>query len=126
MNAPSRERLEADVRRALTHLPEEYVRDLAGVLERLIAALEPERIYVFGSQARGEATPDSDVDLLLVVPRSDLPSHQRDQMAYHAVGPHLVALDLMVWTNAEFERRRSVVSSLPATVLREGRLLFAA
>ncbi|MGH2458725.1 MAG: nucleotidyltransferase domain-containing protein [Chloroflexota bacterium] len=126
MGDTEREILEAAVGRTLPHLPEETVRDLAGVLDRLIGALRPERIYVFGSQARGQAMPDSDVDLLLVVPGSDLPAHQREQMAYHAAGRHSVPLDLMVLTHAEFERRRTVVSSLPATVVREGRMLYAA
>lgn len=126
MSDPSCESLEAAVRRALPHLPDENVVDLAAVLERLIAALHPEQIYVFGSQARGEATPDSDVDLLLIVPHSELPGHQRDQAAYHAAGPHLVSLDLLVLTREEFERRRPVTSSLPATVVREGRTLYAA
>lgn len=126
MSAPSREALEAAVRLALPHLPEGTVVDLAAVLERLIAAIHPERVYVFGSQARGEATPDSDVDLLLIVPHSELPGHQRDQAAYLAAGPHLISLDLLVLTREEFERRRSVASSLPARVAREGRMLYAA
>ena len=126
MSDQSRERLEENIRQALPHLPGENAWDLANVLHRLIAALQPEQIYVFGSQARGEATSNSDVDLLLIVSHSDLPGHQRDQMAYHAAGPHLDALDLLVLTREEFERRRSVVASLPATVVREGRTLYAA
>ena len=99
---------------------------LAEIVRRLVAALSPERIYLFGSKARGEAGPDSDYDLLVVVPSSDLPGHRRDQLAYRAVRGVGAAKDLLVWTREEFDSRSQVVCSLPATVLREGRLLYAA
>ncbi|TMF00601.1 MAG: nucleotidyltransferase domain-containing protein, partial [Chloroflexi bacterium] len=59
----------ADARSALQErigdeLPRLSPRDtveLAGIVERLVEALRPERIYAFGSHARGDATPDSDV-----------------------------------------------------------------
>ena len=41
---------------------------LAEVLGRLVAAYRPECVYLFGSVARGDAGPDSDYDLLVVVP----------------------------------------------------------
>lgn len=114
------------VRGELPHLTQNQVYELARVVQRLVAALQPECVYLFGSQARGEATPESDFDLLVVVPQSSLPPHQRDQEAYGAVGRHLVPLDILVMTRAEFEQRRPALASLPATVLREGRELYAA
>ncbi|MGH7719849.1 MAG: nucleotidyltransferase domain-containing protein [Gemmatimonadaceae bacterium] len=99
---------------------------LRQIVQRLVEALEPERIYLFGSRARGEAGSDSDYDVLVVVPRSDLPAHRQDQRAYRALKGIGVAKDVLVWTREEFESRSSVVCSLPATVLREGRLLYAA
>ncbi len=47
------------------------------IVERLVSGLHPERIYLFGSQARGQADEGSDFDLLIVVSESDLPRHQR-------------------------------------------------
>jgi predicted nucleotidyltransferase len=114
------------LRRELPHLTPDQARELGRAVVRLVAALQPECVYLFGSQARGEAKPESDFDLLVVVPQSDLPPHQRDQEAYGAVGRHLVPLDILVMTRAEFEQRRPAVASLPATVLREGRALYAA
>jgi uncharacterized protein len=118
--------LKARIRHELSHLSLDKVCELARVIERLVETLQPERIFVFGSQARGEARPDSDIDLLIVVPHSDLPPHRRDQEAYGAVGRHLVPLDILVMTRAEFEQRRAASASLPATVLHEGRVLYAA
>ena len=49
------------------------------IVQRLVTALSPERIYLFGSQARGDAGPDSDYDFLVVVRTSTLPRYRRDQ-----------------------------------------------
>jgi predicted nucleotidyltransferase len=96
------------------------------MVDRLVDALHPERIYLFGSRARGDAGPDSDYDLLAVVPESDLAPHRRDVLAFRALCGVGAAKDVVVYTRAEFESRSRVASSLPATVLREGQLVYAA
>lgn len=93
---------------------------------RLVAALSPERIYLFGSEARSDAGPDSDYALLVVIPTSTLPRYRRDQAAFQALLGVGVAKDVLVLTHDEFERQKQVVCSLPATVEREGVLLNAA
>jgi predicted nucleotidyltransferase len=99
---------------------------LAEIVRRLVEAYQPERIYLFGSVARGEAGPDSDYDILVVVPASDLPGYRRDQLAYRTLRGIRAAKDVLVWTREEFERRLHLPASLPATVVREGKLLYAA
>ncbi len=99
---------------------------LREMVDRLVHALRPERIYLFGSRARGDVGPDSDYDLLAVVPDSDLAPHRRDVLAFRALCGVGVAKDVLVWTCEEFESRSRAVSSLPATVLREGRVVYAA
>ncbi len=99
---------------------------LAQIVRRLVRALQPERIYLFGSMARGEAGPDSDYDLLVVVSASDLAAHRRDMLAFRALCGVGAAKDVVVYTREEFESRSRAASSLPATVLREGRLVYAA
>lgn len=96
------------------------------IVHRLVAALAPERIYLFGSHARGDAGPDSDYDVLVVVATSTLPRYRRGQAAFDALLGIGVAKDVLVLTHDEFERQRTVVCSLPATVEREGALLYAA
>ena len=100
--------------------------ELAEIVRRLIEAYAPERVYLFGSRARGDAGPDSDYDLLVVVP-DDAPAEQRSSRLAHGVlwGMETGA-DVIVWVKSRFERRAGVVCSLPATVLREGRVLYAA
>jgi len=101
-------------------------RIIESIVQRLVAALKPERIYLFGSQARGDCDPDSDYDFLVVVPASTLPRYRRDQAAFTALLGIGVSKDVLVLTRDEFERQRTVVCSLPATVEREGVLLYAA
>ncbi len=99
---------------------------LEEISRRLVERLRPERIYLFGSRARGDAGPDSDYDLLVVVPDSQLPGYKRDQLACRALRGLGVAKDVIVLTREEFTRKSAVVCSLAATVLREGELLYVA
>jgi predicted nucleotidyltransferase len=99
---------------------------LSELVRRLREAFHPECIYLFGSRARGEAGPDSDYDLLVVISASSAPRYQRDQTAYRVLSGAGVSKDVLVLTREEFERRRNVPSSLPATVEREDLLVYAA
>jgi len=99
---------------------------LEEIVGRLIHDLEPEQVYLFGSRARGDAQRDSDFDILIVLADSDLPGYARDRLALRALRGLRVPVDVIVLTREEFDRKRGVVCSLPATVEREGRLLYAA
>ena len=98
---------------------------LARIVERLVDSYHPEQIYLFGSVARGDATPDSDYDLMIVVPNHASPDQCRPDLAYRAVRGLERSGDFLVWTRAAFQKRLHIKSSLPATVLREGKLLYA-
>lgn len=97
---------------------------LAEMVERLKDGLHPSRIYLFGSRARGEATPDSDYDLFVVVAQSDEPKYKRCQRAYSLLRGLGVSKDIVIFTQQEFDRGLDVPATLPSTVLREGRLLY--
>ncbi len=101
-------------------------RILKEMVRRLVAAFNPDHIYLYGSRARGEARLDSDYDLMLVVSASQIPRYRRDQQAFRALCGLGVPKEVIVLTRAEFEAGRKVTCSLPSTVLREGRLLYAA
>ena len=101
-------------------------KSLDEIVRRLVAAYQPERVYLFGSHARGDAGPDSDLDLLVIVPDDASPECRRSRLAYEALRGTGVAVDVVVWTRGYFERRREVPASLPAVVHTEGRLLHVA
>ncbi|MGQ9589472.1 MAG: nucleotidyltransferase domain-containing protein [Planctomycetota bacterium] len=99
---------------------------LAEIVRRLVEAYRPERVYLFGSKARGDEGPDSDYDLLVVVPDDASAERADSKLAYCVLWGTPVGADVVVWQKSRFERRAHVVASLPATVLREGKLVYAA
>jgi predicted nucleotidyltransferase len=99
---------------------------LAEMVRRLVAELQPERIYLFGSQARGDAGPESDYDLLVLVERPTEPRYRLSQRGFLALRGIPVAVDVVVWDRETFDARLHLPASFPATVVREGRLLHAA
>jgi predicted nucleotidyltransferase len=101
-------------------------RRLEAVVQRLVSAFEPERIYLFGSAARGEMGPDSDYDLMVVVADDAPPTRRRSRLAYEVLWGLGIAADVLVWTRTAFDSRAHLQASLPGVILREGRLLHAA
>src|SRR3989304_1719763 len=84
------------------------------IVSRLANGLQAERIYLFGSQASGLAGPGSDYDLLVVVPHSDLPRHRREAFSYDLLWGLTIPVDVIVLTQAEFQRAVQVKTSLAA------------
>ncbi len=82
---------------------------LSEVLRRLVEAYRPERIYLFGSHARGDVGPDSDYDLLVVVPDDAPPERRRSRLAYQALRGTGTAADVLVTTRSYFEARRHLI-----------------
>ena len=97
---------------------------LTEITRRLVAEFAPERIILFGSHAWGHPTPDSDIDLLVVVPESKLPPPRRAARAYRCLREVPVPLDILVRTRAEVEGTRHVPASLLNEIFERGRLLY--
>jgi hypothetical protein len=109
--------------------PSRMTRDqaIAEITRRLVDVYRPVRIYLFGSVARGDDGPDSDLDFLVVVPDDASDDRLRPGVARLAVRGTGFAKDIVPWRQTDFEQRAAwVKTSLPATVLREGRLLYDA
>jgi predicted nucleotidyltransferase len=95
------------------------------ITRRLVEFYQPVRIYLFGSEARGDAGPDSDFDFLVVVPDATPDSVFRSGEVYGMLRGVGVPVDIVPWRHGDFDGRSAHVrSSLPATVLREGRLVY--
>jgi predicted nucleotidyltransferase len=99
---------------------------LKPLVDRLVQSFQPEKVYLFGSVARGEAGPDSDYDILVIVSSSTEPRYRRAEKAQKALWGLEQGADVLVLTRSEFDEASSVICSLPATVLREGKELYAA
>jgi hypothetical protein len=99
---------------------------IAEITRRLVEFYHPVRIYLFGSGARGDAGPDSDLDFCVVLP-DDAPKSLYRPGVHRALWGLGAAADVVRYPLTDFEGRAAhVVSSLPATVWREGRLLYDA
>ncbi len=109
-----------------TDMPTDSQGKLLEVVQRLVDVFTPERIYLFGSTARGDTNIDSDFDVMVVVP-DDTPAFLCSAgRAYEALWGIGVAVDVLVWTRSAFDERLHLNASLPSTIVREGRLLHAA
>ncbi len=96
------------------------------IVRRLIAALHPDLIYLFGPHACGDSGPDSDIELLVVVATSDLPGHARDSIAVRSLRGLKVPIDVVVLTREEFDSKHGAPGSLAESMIREGILVHAA
>lgn len=116
----------ANIARDMPYLVPGEVRALQGIVERLITAYRPQQIYLFGSKARNDGGPNSDFDLLVVVPDTASRKRTSSRLAYEVLRGTGTAADVLVWTRSAFQSRLPLAASLPATVAREGLLLYAA
>ena len=92
---------------------------------RLVTFYRPVRIYLFGSEARSEAGPDSDLDFLVVVPDDTPDQMMRSSEVYSRLSGFGIPKDIVPWRQSDFDCRAThVKASLPATVVREGRLVY--
>ena len=96
---------------------------IADVVTRIRQAGDPLKIVLFGSHARENAGPESDLDLL-IVEESDLPRHRRAPRYLRALVGVFPAKDVIVWTPAEIAAWKGLPNSFIATVLREGVTLY--
>lgn len=99
---------------------------LQEAVKRIVAAGNPQQIVLFGSWARGDATANSDLDLL-IIEESDLPRYRRPSRYLLA----LVGLypdrskDVVVWTPREVDSWSEVPNAFITTAVREGRVLYS-
>ncbi|MBX7256140.1 MAG: nucleotidyltransferase domain-containing protein [Candidatus Hydrogenedentes bacterium] len=94
------------------------------MVQRIVRKFDPERIILFGSHARGNPGPDSDVDLMVVV---DVPGSKRERqleirMALHDIR---VPKDIIVTAPEEFVWRKDIAGTLEEPAAREGIVLYA-
>ena len=97
---------------------------LQEVINRLVLGLHPERIYLFGSKSRDEADEDSDYDLMIVLPNSNLPRYKRESQTYDLLWGLKTPVDVVVLTREEFQNTSKVKTSLVSTVKTQGKLIY--
>ncbi len=97
---------------------------LAAVVARLVAGLDPQAIYLFGSRAAGAARADSDFDLLVVTRGEDGDTAADYDRAYAPLLGLGVGCDVIPCPVPEFEAERDLPTSLCYAASRHGRKLY--
>ena len=94
------------------------------LVRRIIEIAQPLRIILFGSAARAEMGPDSDIDVLVVMPEG---VHRRRtaQLLYRQIRGLGVPFDILVATPDDLERHKDNIGLIYQSVLREGREVYA-
>jgi predicted nucleotidyltransferase len=91
---------------------------------RIVERFDPERIILFGSAARGDATRDSDVDLLVVMPVEG-PKHKKQVQIRVALHDIRIPKDIIVTTPEDFEWRKEIPGTIEYPAVHEGKVLYA-
>lgn len=113
-----------NVGQAMIAVTEEVLREM---VRAIVREVDPEEIWLFGSRARGQAGPDSDVDLLVIEREPFGPERSRLQESvrlYEAIAAFRVGVDLLVYSRQEVEERRNWCNHVIARAMSEGRRLY--
>jgi len=94
-----------------------------GLLDPVVDYFKPQRVILFGSRARGEATRDSDIDLLVVVD-DDTPEDKLTWRAGYEAHRTDRAADVIAMRAEDFERDRAIVNTLAAEADADGVVVF--
>jgi len=93
------------------------------VVERILRQFDPIRIILFGSWARNEARPDSDYDLLIVLPQAEDKRQAAIQIG-NSLSDLPISKDIVVTTPAEIAAKSNLVGNVLRPALREGLVVY--
>ncbi len=98
---------------------------LEQTVQHIVEAAHPSRVILFGSYGRDEANENSDLDLMIIQPHVE---NQIEEMIYlrQILGHIGIGIDLLVYSEAEYERRSRVPGTVHYWAYREGRTLYEA
>jgi predicted nucleotidyltransferase len=97
--------------------------DVKQIVQRIAEAFGPKRIVMFGSRARGDARPGSDLDLMIEMETPDPPA-ERARVIDALFGLRRWAMDLVVYTPREVQEQRQYRNSLLRAIEAEGKVLY--
>lgn len=92
---------------------------LAEIVRRIVAAIDPDKVILFGSRARGDARPDSDYDLLVIKDTTER-TLNLEKAAYRAMKGLVVGVDILVETPDRVDRLGSHIKTIFGAAVQEG------
>jgi predicted nucleotidyltransferase len=99
--------------------------EIQALADKIAREFHPQKIILFGSHARGDARPDSDVDLLVIMDSNEHPARTAAEVTCR-VHPRRYPLDLIVRSPETVRTRLQMNDWFMRDVMREGRVLYAA
>lgn len=95
------------------------------LVQSIVEAVHPLKIILFGSYARDKANPDSDIDVLVVMPEG-VHCRRTAQLLYRQIRGLGVPFDILVTTPGALEKHKDNIGLIYRTVLKEGKEIYAA
>ena len=101
-----------------------FEKKIQQMVSLIVKQFQPDQIILFGSHARGKARPDSDVDLLIVMP---VEGSRRDKAIDIGIALQgfRVPKDIIVTTPKDFEWRKEIIGTIERPAVMEGKILYA-
>lgn len=96
------------------------------IKDRLVSAYRPVAIYIFGSRAWGSPSRESDIDIAIIINKSEEKFYKRPILAYHALKGLMISKDILVFTSDEFNELSSEPASLCHMIKEKGIKLYEA
>lgn len=96
---------------------------LQDIVGRIVGAMSPRRVVLFGSRARGTARPDSDIDLLVEM-ETTLPFYERIRAVLRLFGVRPWSMDVIVLTPEEVAEQRRHRNSIVTRAELEGKVVY--
>jgi predicted nucleotidyltransferase len=94
------------------------------MVQRIVAKFRPQQVILFGSHARGDATADSDVDLLVVMDFEGT-AFEKGLEILQALGDTHVSVDVIVTRPEDFAWRKDIVGTIEWPAAKEGKVVYA-
>ena len=99
--------------------------EIENIKNIIVSEYHPDKIILFGSYARGDNKPDSDIDILVISDREKhLPRPKRGSDIRLKLAGINQPLDILFYTHHDFEKFKSVRQSLNSAIRMEGILLY--
>ena len=101
----------------------DFEKEIQNITQQIIQKYKPDKIILFGSAARGEGTPDSDADFLII--KKDTPLYGSDRIReLSRLVERKIPIDLLIYRPEEFEKRLQMGDPFLKSILKEGKTLY--
>jgi predicted nucleotidyltransferase len=107
----------------MTKAAEAHLDLLPEITRRILAVSKPQKIVLFGSFARGDYDPDSDLDLLVILDEVESPRAESNRLR-RALRGLLTPIDVVVASTQQVERHRETIGLIYRPALEEGKVIY--